>query len=64
MPVIKVYVPAGVLNPDQRREVVKGIHDVVNRVEKRPPDGLTYVLINEVPSGDWGVAGGLYAPRI
>jgi 4-oxalocrotonate tautomerase len=64
MPVAKVYVPAGTLTPDQRREIVKGIHDVVNSVEKRPPDGLTYVLISEVPTGDWGVAGNLYAPRI
>jgi 4-oxalocrotonate tautomerase family enzyme len=64
MPVVKVYVPAGTLTQDQRRDVVKGIHEVVNSVEKRPPDGLTYVLINELPTGDWGVAGNLYAPRI
>jgi 4-oxalocrotonate tautomerase len=63
MPVAKVYVPQGVLTPDQRREIVKGIHDVINSVEKRPADGLTYVLINDVPSGDWGVAGAVYSPR-
>ena len=38
MPIAKVYVPEGTLTPDQRREIVKGIHDVINRVEKRPPD--------------------------
>ena len=54
MPVAKVYVPEGTLTPDQRREIVKGIHDVINSVEKRPPEGQTYVLINEVPS-DIGV---------
>ena len=63
MPVAKVYVPAGALTSDQRREIVKGIHDVINRVENRPPDGLTYVLINEVPTGDWGAAGSVYLPR-
>ena len=51
MPVAKVYAPQGTLTPEQRREIVKGIHDVINRVEKRPPDGLTYVLINDVPAG-------------
>jgi 4-oxalocrotonate tautomerase len=61
MPVAKVYVPEGTLTLDQRREIVKGIHDVINRVEKRPPNGQTYVLINEVPSGHWGDAGTVYA---
>jgi len=63
MPVAKVYVPEGVLTPDQRRDIVKGIHDVINSVEKRPPNGQTYVLINEVPAGDWGNAGTVYTPR-
>ena len=63
MPVAKVYVPEGTLTPDQRREIVKGIHDVINSVEKRPPDGQTYVLINDVPSGHWGNAGTVYVPR-
>jgi 4-oxalocrotonate tautomerase family enzyme len=63
MPVAKLYVPEGVLTPDQRRDIVKGIHDVINRVEKRPANGQTYVLINEVPAGDWGNAGSVYTPR-
>ena len=33
MPVAKVYVPEGTLTLDQRREIVKGIHDVINSVE-------------------------------
>jgi len=63
MPVAKVYVPAGVLTPDQRRDIVKGIHDVINSVEKRSANAQTYVLINEVPAGDWGNAGTIYTPR-
>jgi len=57
MPVAKVYVPEATLTADQRREIVKGIHDVINSVEKRPPDAQTYVLITEVPSGNWGNSG-------
>jgi len=63
MPVAKVYVPEGLLTTDQRRDIVKGIHDVINSVEKRPANAQTYVLINEVPSGDWGNAGTVYTPR-
>jgi phenylpyruvate tautomerase PptA (4-oxalocrotonate tautomerase family) len=63
MPVAKVYVPEGTLTLDQRRALVKGIHDVIERVEKLPPQGTTYVLINEIPSGGWANRGALYTPR-
>ncbi len=63
MPVAKVYVPEGILTPEQRREIVKGIHDVILDVEKRPAGSPTYVLINEVPAGHWGSTGNVYAPR-
>jgi phenylpyruvate tautomerase PptA (4-oxalocrotonate tautomerase family) len=63
MPVAKVYVPQGILTPDQRREIVKGIHEVIVGVEKHGLDFPTYVLINEVPAGDWGWTGNIYAPR-
>ena len=63
MPVAKVYVPEGTLTLDQRRALVKGIHDVISRVEKLPPQAGTYVLINEVPSGGWAKTGVLYTPR-
>ena len=63
MPVAKVYIPEGILTPDQRREIVKGIHDVIVGVEKRSPDSPTYVLIHEVAMGDWGNTGSVYLPR-
>jgi len=65
MPFAKVHVPAGVLSAEQRREIVKGIHDVINRVQNRPPEAPvpTYVLINEVPGEDWGRSGTLLAPK-
>lgn len=61
MPVAKVFVPQGVLTPDQRREIVEGIHAVINRVEQRPPAAQTYVFVHEVPAGGWGNAGHVYA---
>lgn len=63
MPVAKVYVPEGILTPEQRREIVKGIHDVIVGVEKRPANAPTYVLINEIAAGDWGVTGTVFTPR-
>ena len=63
MPVAKVYVPQGILTQDQRSEIVRGIHDVIVGVEKRPANSPTYVLINEIPPGDWGATGSIYLPR-
>ena len=63
MPVAKVYVPQGILTQDQRSEIVRGIHDVIVGVEKRPANSPTYVLINEIPAGDWGATGSVYLPR-
>jgi 4-oxalocrotonate tautomerase len=63
MPLAKVSVPAGTLTSEQRRDIVKGIHDVINAVQKKPPERPTYVLIDEVPAGAWGFAGTIYTPR-
>jgi 4-oxalocrotonate tautomerase len=63
MPVAKVYVPEGTLTVEQRREIVSGIHDLINSVEKKQTKIQTYVLINEMPAGDWGNAGTVYTPR-
>jgi len=57
MPIAKVFVPEGVLTPEQRREIARGIHEVILTVERRPLDSPTYVLINEVPAAGWAYKG-------
>ena len=63
MQIAKVFVPEGVLTPEQRREIARGIHEVILTVERRPLDSPTYVLITDVPAGNWGATGRIYAPR-
>ena len=63
MPVAKVYVPEGILTQDQRSEIVRGIHDVIVGVEKRPANSPTYVLINEIPTRRLGRHRHIYVPR-
>jgi 4-oxalocrotonate tautomerase len=59
MPFAQVFAPAGVLSLEQKRAMVKGITEVMVKVEKLPPSALPYVtvLITEVSDGGWGVAG-------
>lgn len=65
MPFAQVYAPQGVLTLEQRRDMVKGITDVMMRVEKLPPSALPFVtvLITEVSDGGWGVAGHGYVKQ-
>jgi phenylpyruvate tautomerase PptA (4-oxalocrotonate tautomerase family) len=65
MSTARVYVPAGTLTQEQRRLIVKGIHEAINRVEQRPANAQThtYVVINEVPPEDWGSDGKVYLPK-
>jgi len=63
MPVAKIYVPQGALSPYQARTIVKGVHDVINEVEKRPSGAQTYVLIHEIRCDHWGNAGNVCASK-
>ena len=59
MPLAQIYVPQGALTLEQRRAMVKGVTDVIARVENLPDSGRPYVtvLIIETAEGGWGVAG-------
>ena len=65
MSTARVFVPAGMLTPEKRRAIVKGVHETINRVEQRPANAQThtYVVINEVLPEDWGSDGNVYCPR-
>ena len=59
MPLAHIYVPQGAINLEQRRAIVKGVTEVMAKVEGLPHGALGYVtvLISEVADGGWGVAG-------
>jgi len=59
MPFAQIYVPQGALTLEQRRAMVKGVTDVMARVENLPDSGRPYVtvLIVATEDGGWGVAG-------
>jgi 4-oxalocrotonate tautomerase len=59
MPLAQIFVPKGALTLEQRREIIKGVTDVLVKAERLPDSGRPFVtvLINEVADGGWGVAG-------
>jgi len=63
MPVAKVYIPEGKLTRDQRGKIIEGIHEAIVTVRKAPADAPTYVVINEIPTTNWGFSGRVHEPR-
>jgi len=57
MPLVNVKVIEGVFSDSQKREMVKKLTDAVVSIEGENMRKVTWVVIEEVKSGDWGVGG-------
>lgn len=57
MPLIEVKVIEGVFTPEQKREIVKKLTDAMVSIEGENMRQVTYCIIEEVKSGDWGIGG-------
>ncbi|HKX27620.1 MAG TPA: 4-oxalocrotonate tautomerase family protein [Blastocatellia bacterium] len=57
MPLITVKVIEGVFSKSQKQEMVKKITDAMVSIEGENMRGVTWVLIEEVKSGDLGIGG-------
>ena len=57
MPLVNVKVIEGTFSDSQKREMVKKLTDAVVSIEGENMRKVTWVVIEEVKSGDWGVGG-------
>lgn len=57
MPLIQVKVVEGVFSDSQKRELIEKITDAVVTIEGENMRQLTWVVIEEVKSGDLGIGG-------
>lgn len=57
MPFIEVKVFEDELSSEQSKEMIQKITDVVTEVTSEKLRDVTWVVINEVKSGNWGVGG-------
>ena len=58
MPLINVKVIEGVFSSSQRREIVQKLTDAMVSIEGENMRGVTWVIVEEVKSGQWGIGGG------
>jgi len=57
MPLITVKVIEDVFTPEQKAEIIDKLTDAMVAIEGESLRELTFVLIEEVKQGDWGVGG-------
>jgi 4-oxalocrotonate tautomerase len=57
MPLVEVKVFEDELTAEQRTELIQRITDTVTKVTSEKLRDVTWVIINEVRSGNWGVGG-------
>ncbi|HNV11047.1 MAG TPA: tautomerase family protein [Propionibacteriaceae bacterium] len=57
MPLIEVNVIKDVFTPEQKKEIITQLTAAMVRIEGENMRPVTWCVIREVASGDWGVAG-------
>jgi 4-oxalocrotonate tautomerase len=57
MPFINVKLIEGVFTPAQKREIVRRLTDTMVEIEGENMRPVTWCVVEEVGSGDWGIAG-------
>jgi 4-oxalocrotonate tautomerase len=57
MPMVTVKVIEGVFTAEQKKEMIAKITDTMVEIEGENLRPVTWVLVEEVRSGDWGIAG-------
>jgi 4-oxalocrotonate tautomerase len=57
MPLINVKLIEDVFTPEQKREIVERLTDAMVSVEGENMRPVTWVIVEEVKSGDWGIGG-------
>ena len=57
MPLINVKLIENVFTPDHKREIVERLTDAMVSIEGENMRPVTWVIVEEVSSGDWGIGG-------
>jgi len=57
MPLINVKLIEGVFNAEQKKQIVTRLTDAMVSIEGENMRPVTWVVVEEVQSGDWGIGG-------
>ena len=57
MPLVNVRLIEGVFTPTQKQDMIRKLTDAMVSIEGENMRSVTWVVIEEVKSGDWGIGG-------
>lgn len=57
MPLVNVKVIEGVFSDQQKGEIIARLTDAMVQIEGEALRPVTWVVVDEVKSGDWGIGG-------
>ena len=57
MPFVNVKIIEGVFSADQKQDMVRRLTDTMVEIEGENMRPVTWCVVEEVASGDWGIAG-------
>lgn len=57
MPFVNVKLVEGVFTPTQKQEMIRKLTDTMVSIEGENMRPVTWVVIEEVKSGEWGIGG-------
>jgi 4-oxalocrotonate tautomerase len=57
MPFVNIKIIEGVFNREQKQEMIEKVTDTMVSIEGENMRPVTWVVVEEVKSGDWGIAG-------
>ncbi len=57
MPLVNVKLIEGVFTPQQKQEMIRKLTDAMVSIEGENMRPVTWVFIEEVKSGEWGIGG-------
>jgi len=57
MPLVQVKLIEGVFSEAQKKEIIQKLTDTMVSIEGENMRQVTFVIVEEVKSGDWGIGG-------
>lgn len=57
MPLVDIQVIKGVFNAEQKAEMIEKVTDTMVGIEGEAMRGVTWVRVQEVNEGEWGIGG-------
>lgn len=57
MPLVQIHTIKDVFTPEQKQAMIEKVTEAMVSIEGEPLRGVTWVTINEVDSGCWGIGG-------